>query len=73
MKVTNNQYGQFFLCFAMLCLWCYCADSSIGIEYCQKNNRKVLLIPISTLQMKSIGITRKLLPIVLVAIPILRY
>ena len=52
-------------------------DKSIGIEYCYIIREKVLPIPISILHMKSIsdtGIsTQKVSPILLVAIPVLRY
>jgi len=69
----------------MLCIGRHCAaaaaallaDKSIGIEYCQKIAEKVSPIPISILRTKSIGDshdnTKKVSPIVLVAIPILRY
>jgi len=69
----------------MLCLGRCCAaaavallaDKSIGIEYCQKIAEKVSPIPILILWTKSIGDghdnTQKVLPIVLVAIPILQY
>ena len=52
-------------------------DRSIGIEYCQKMREKVLRIPISILHTKSIADTcantQKVSPILLVAVPVLRY
>ena len=52
-------------------------DKSIGTEYCQKISEQVSPIPISILHTKSIADTcaniQKVSPILLVAIPILRY
>jgi len=52
-------------------------EKSIGIKYCQKISEKVSPVYISMLRMKSITdtctSTQKVLPVVLVTIPVLPY